>query len=115
MYFTTQRSTLPALARSALGLCLLAGVCSAYAASGFIVTKDQEKLVSVGMTRDEVRNALGRPAHNVKYMAEPGRTWTWGVATNEDSGARQTRVFDVDFGTDQKVRTMGERIETDLK
>jgi hypothetical protein len=51
----------------------------------------------------------------VKYMAEPGRTWTWGVATNEDSGARQTRVFDVDFGTDQKVRTMGERIETDLK
>jgi outer membrane protein assembly factor BamE (lipoprotein component of BamABCDE complex) len=115
MYFITQRPTMPAVVRSALGLCLLAGVCSAYAASGFTVTPEQEKLVSVGMSRDEVRNALGRPAHNVKYMAEPGRTWTWGVITSENIGSRQTRVFDVDFDTDQKVRTMGERIETDLK
>jgi len=80
----------------------------AIAASGFVVTPAQEAMIVPGMTRDAVRAALGRPAHNVRYPSEPGKTWTWGVV---GSGADSDKVFDVDFSSDGKVLHTDERIE----
>jgi hypothetical protein len=60
------------------------------------------------MSRADVRAALGRPAHNVKYMAEPGRTWTYGVLGN---GVPENTVFDVDFSADGRVLHASERVE----
>ncbi len=86
---------------------LLAGSL-ANAAGGFVVTPEQENLITKGMSRDAVRAALGRPAHNVKYPNEPGKTWTWGVI---GSGNANEKVFDVDFSADGKVAQTGERDE----
>lgn len=91
---------------------LLLGAAAAQAAGGYIVTATQEKMITVGMTRSEVMTALGRPAHNLKYRAEPGRTWTYGVRGGPDTGAGEEKVFDVDFGADGKVMSTGERTET---
>lgn len=98
--------------RTAISLALLAGTCAVYAASGFVVTTKQESLISVGMSRADVRAALGRPAHNVKYRAEPGRTWTYGVLGNPEY--TQAKVFDVDFTPDDKVLSFGERNEPEM-
>jgi uncharacterized membrane protein len=89
------------------GFCaaLLLGVAAVQAATGYTVTSAQEKQISVGMTRDMVRTTLGRPAHNVKFRAEPGRTWTYGVVGTLD------KVFDIDFSSDGKVTSMSERSE----
>ncbi len=87
-------------------LILAAGLADA--ASGYVVTPAQEALVTVGMSRDAVRAALGRPAHNIKYPSEPGKTWTWGVV---GTGSTPDKVFDVDFSADGKVAHTGERDE----
>jgi outer membrane protein assembly factor BamE (lipoprotein component of BamABCDE complex) len=90
-----------------VGVCaaLLFGVAAVQAATGFTVTLAQEKLITVGMSRDMVRSTLGRPAHNVKFRAEPGRTWTYGVVGTAD------KVFDIDFAADGKVVSVSERVE----
>jgi outer membrane protein assembly factor BamE (lipoprotein component of BamABCDE complex) len=94
------------LVRSAtLGAALLVAAFAAQAA-GFVVNAKDEARVSIGMTRDEVRSALGRPAHNMKYRSEPGRTWTYGVVGSDD------KVFDIDFSAEGKVSKMGERAES---
>jgi outer membrane protein assembly factor BamE (lipoprotein component of BamABCDE complex) len=82
---------------------LVAG--AAQAAAGFIVSAAQQTKIKAGMTRDEVRAVLGRPAHNVKYKAEPGRTWTYGIQGSED------KVFDVDFSAAGVVMTTSQRQE----
>jgi outer membrane protein assembly factor BamE (lipoprotein component of BamABCDE complex) len=95
--------------RSAL---LVAALCSAalvQAASGFIVTTAQQNAVQVGMSRAEVRALLGRPAHNVKYRDEPGRTWTYGINAHANAGAEM--VFDVDFSADGRVLSKSLRVE----
>jgi outer membrane protein assembly factor BamE (lipoprotein component of BamABCDE complex) len=112
MSITIKRPSVSTTLRATLGAALLVGVCSAYAAAGFVVTASQETLVKVGMSRAEVRNALGRPAHNVKYRAEPGRTWTYGVLGNPEH--TQVKVFDVDFSADDKVLSFGERNEPEM-
>jgi outer membrane protein assembly factor BamE (lipoprotein component of BamABCDE complex) len=112
MSITIKNLSVSATLRATLGAALLVGVCSAYAATGFVVTASQETLVKVGMSRAEVRNALGRPAHNVKYRAEPGRTWTYGVLGNPEH--TQAKVFDVDFSADDKVLSFGERNEPEM-
>jgi len=91
--------------RAAIFSTLLVCAAAAQAAGGFMVQPAQESLVKVGMTRAEVRSALGRPAHNMKYRAEPGRTWTYGIV-GEDS-----KVFDVDFSADGRVASTSERVE----
>jgi outer membrane protein assembly factor BamE (lipoprotein component of BamABCDE complex) len=107
MHTTTLTTRARSLARRVtLGAALLLSAIAAQAAGGFVVNAKDEARVSVGMTRDEVRQALGRPAHNLKYRNEPGRTWTYGVVGSTD------KVFDVDFSADGKVLTMGERSES---
>lgn len=91
--------------RTFLGAALLFGAALAQAADGYTVTAAQEKTIKVGMSRAEVRQALGRPAHNMKFASEPGRTWTYGVVGGKDT------VFDVDFTSDGKVTSSSERLE----
>jgi outer membrane protein assembly factor BamE (lipoprotein component of BamABCDE complex) len=92
--------------RSALCAALFFGAAAVQAASGYTVTVAQQAQIKPGMTRDQVRLTLGRPAHNVKYRAEPGRTWTYGVAGSEE------KVFDIDFAADGKVASTSQRTET---
>jgi SmpA / OmlA family len=84
---------------------LLLGVAAAQAAGGYIVDKDQEALITIGMDKAEVLQALGRPEADAQFRNEPGPTLTYRV-----SGARQTH-FDVDFGADGKVVSTSERID----
>ena len=95
--------------RSTLLAAVLCCAAIAQAAGGFVVTTEQQDAVRIGMSRDEVRALLGRPAHNVKYRAEPGRTWTYGINAYTNPG--QTNVFDVDFSADGLVLSKGKRIE----
>jgi outer membrane protein assembly factor BamE (lipoprotein component of BamABCDE complex) len=91
--------------RTGLAAALLLAAAVAQAATGFTVTAAQEKQIKPGMSRDAVRAALGRPAHNVKYRAEPGRTWTYGVKGKTDM------VFDIDFDASGQVLSTSERSE----
>ena len=91
--------------RAAVLASALMAAAVAQAASGYIVTAAQQTQIHAGMTRDEVRAELGRPAHNIKYPNEPGRTWTWGIQGTQD------KVFDVDFSADGKVKSMAQRSE----
>lgn len=99
-------------ARTLLAVGLVFAASAAFAATGFTVVRSQEAKITVGMARDDVRAALGRPAHNVKYMAEPGRTWTYGVLGND---VMDNTVFDVDFAPDGRVLKFSERVEAQLK
>jgi ABC-type transport system involved in cytochrome bd biosynthesis fused ATPase/permease subunit len=95
--------------RSAVFVIALCSAALAQAAAGFVVSAAQQASVKVGMSRAEVRSLRGRPAHNIKFRAEPGRTWTYGVV-----GGKSTlvdAVFDIDFSADGRVLTMGQRIE----
>jgi outer membrane protein assembly factor BamE (lipoprotein component of BamABCDE complex) len=99
-------------ARFASRIILAAGIAlatsAAFSAQGFTLTPMQEKQVTVGMSRADVRGMLGRPSHNMKFANEPGRTWTYGVV---GTGVADNTVFDVDFGADGKVMQVSERVE----
>lgn len=99
----TPHSISPA-SRALLAAGLFFGVAAAQAASGFVVTPRQEGLVSPGMSQADVQQTLGRPAHNVQYHKEPGRTWTYSVAGNDNA------LFDVDFGSDGRVLEANQRM-----
>lgn len=91
-----------------LGLALASG---AQAANGFVVNRDQEAQIKVGMSRQQVMQLLGRPAHNLKYRNEPGRTWTYGVLGATSNSTSDQLVFDVDFAADGTVAEKAERTE----
>jgi outer membrane protein assembly factor BamE (lipoprotein component of BamABCDE complex) len=91
--------------RAALLVSALLVAAVAQAAAGFTVTAMQQTTIKAGMSREEVRSALGRPAHNVKYKAEPGRTWTYGVQGSPDM------VFDIDFSSAGVVLSTSQRQE----
>ena len=92
--------------RRVLGAGLLLGMALAHAAGGFSITRDQEALVKSGMTAEQVRQALGPPARNIKFAKLPGPTWTYNIA-----GALDPVIyFDVDFGYDGRVLTARERV-----
>ena len=95
-------------ARTLVAAGLVLAASAAFAAPGFTLMQSQEAQITVGMTRDAVRAALGRPAHNVKFVAEPGRTWTYGVL---GTSVPENTVFDVDFSADGHVLHSAERVE----
>ena len=82
----------------------------AFAAKGFSVTPEQEATVKIGMTAAEVRAAIGRPAHSLKFRKSPGGTWIYDV--NEINIPATHTVFYVDFGPDLRVASTSERLET---
>jgi hypothetical protein len=102
-FITTHSAT-----RAALSIGLMAASFAAFSASGFTMMRSQEPQITVGMTRADVDALLGRPAHNLKYVNEPGRSWTYGVTGN---GVAANTVFDVDFTADGKVLHANERVE----
>ena len=63
------------------------------------------------MDKDEVRKLLGRPAHNVKFRNEPGRSWTYGVLGVDSDLDQSNTEFDVDFDSMGKVIKFQERID----
>ena len=83
------------------------GSAAAQAATGVTVTERQESAVAVGMGISEVQQALGRPAHIVKYANEPGPTWIYETA----QGPFGAKEFDIDFGSDGKVVSASEVVE----
>jgi hypothetical protein len=85
---------------------LVFGAAAAQAASGVTVTESQETAVTVGMSATEVEQILGRPAHIVSYRSAPGPTWTYNVV----GAPFGTTEFDVGFGSDGKVVSVGTRI-----
>jgi outer membrane protein assembly factor BamE (lipoprotein component of BamABCDE complex) len=98
------------LAVSAGVIATLAASGLALAAKGFSVTPEQEATVKIGMTTAEVRAAIGRPAHSLKFRKTPGGTWIYDV--NEINIPATHTVFYVDFGTDLRVTSTSERLET---
>ena len=98
--------------RTVLACGMLLASSAAFCATGFTLMQAQEAQITVGMSRSEVRDLLGRPAHNVKYMNEPGRSWTYGVL---GTAVPRNTVFDIDFSADGKVIQASERIEPILK
>lgn len=94
---------LPQVARALLAAALLGGVAAAQAAAGYTVESSQESLVTPGMSASEVEAVLGHPAKNVQYGNEPGPTFSYRLA-----GDQQT-LFDVDFDADGKVLAVSER------
>jgi outer membrane protein assembly factor BamE (lipoprotein component of BamABCDE complex) len=76
---------------------------AAQAASGITVTAGQEMKVTPGMSAAEVERTLGRPAQNMLYGNEPGRTFTYQVIDREDT------LFDVDFDANGRVVSTNER------
>jgi hypothetical protein len=85
------------------------GAAAAQAASGVWITEAQETKVAVGMTAAEVQQNLGRPARIEQYPYAPGPTWTYEV-----SGAPFGWTdFDIDFGSDGKVASVGEIVLED--
>jgi outer membrane protein assembly factor BamE (lipoprotein component of BamABCDE complex) len=90
---------------------LLLGATIVQAAGGFTIRRAQETQITAGMSRQDVMQMLGRPAHNLKFRSEPGRTWTYGVNDAAVTGASEAVVFDVEFGADGKVLATSERTE----
>ena len=88
----------------------LMGTVFSYSATGFSVTSSQEASIKVGMTAEQVRAVLGRPAHSLKFRNEPGRTWIYDVIEMDIKNTHT--VFYVDFGGDKKVLSTSERLET---
>ena len=84
---------------------LACGAMAAQAASGYIVTQQQETMVSPGMSMDQVRQVLGHPERAVHYGNEPGTTYTYRVRNQEQT------LFDVDFTADGQVLKMNERMD----
>jgi hypothetical protein len=60
------------------------------------------------MTATQVREALGRADRDVRYLHEPGATWTYQVSRGP--GADVTLV-DVKFNADGTVASTAERFE----
>lgn len=90
------------IARGLLAAALALGGAAAHAASGYTVTHAQEAAVKTGLTTNEVRQALGRPARVERFIGEAGPSWTYNVSGGNDPMA----VFEVNFGTDGKVASM---------
>ena len=83
------------------------GAAAAQAASGVTITQSQEATVGVGMSTSQVEQILGRPADVITYGRAPGPTWTYAVGGGSPFGVTE---FDVDFGSDGRVTSVGERV-----
>ncbi len=93
----------------AAGAGLLLSSAVAFAATGYTIKNADETQIKVGMDKEEVRKLLGRPAHDMKYRNEPGRTWTYGVIKSANLDEINTE-FDIDFDPAGKVVKFQERI-----
>ena len=85
---------------------LMSSSAAVDAAGGFTISVSDETAIKTGMSASEVRQRLGTPARAVHYRNAPGPTWTYNVV-----GAVFTKTeFDIQFGADDKVISMGEQV-----
>lgn len=104
-----RRLTLRATALCWLAAPVLLATGAAHAAlHGVGITSAQQKLVTTGMSADEVRQALGRPAQVLQFRNEAGPTWTYDVHT-APTGGPDLVVFDVGFDAGGRVVSARER------
>ena len=82
------------------------GAAAAQGASGGTIAQSQEATVGVGMSATQIEQILGRPADIFRYGRAAGTTWTYEV---NRAPFRMTE-FDIDFGSDGKVMSVGERL-----
>jgi outer membrane protein assembly factor BamE (lipoprotein component of BamABCDE complex) len=105
-----KKSQFKMVAVSAAIVASLSASTIAFAAAGFNVTPEQEETIKIGMTAAEVRAAIGRPAHSLKFRKTPGGTWIYDVKQIDIPATHA--VFYVDFGADLRVVATSERLET---
>lgn len=85
------------------------GALSAQAAGGYTIQQQQERLISAGMSTQEVQRHLGTPIAQVRYLGQGGPTWTY-LVTDAVSAFPGTRFeFDINFGADGRVNSTSER------
>jgi hypothetical protein len=88
----------PRLLALALGAWLASFMGPSLAASGYSVTEREAQQITAGMSPEEVRRLIGRPAHDVQYRNEPGPLWSYTV-----SGMIDPTLFEIGFSADGKV------------
>ena len=82
----------------------LASITSYAEPSGVTVQAGQESGVRPGMSQDQVRSTLGRPANDARYRNEAGSTWSYQVI------GKQWTLFEVDFDAQGQVTSTSERV-----
>lgn len=90
------------------------GALSAQAAGGYTILQQQERMISAGMSTQEVQRHLGIPIAQVRYLGEGGPTWTYFVTDVVSAFPNTTQVvlFDVSFDADGRVVSASERTVT---
>ena len=87
------------------------GAIAVNAQDGFTVSPYQESLIKPGMSKSEVRQALGRPSRDASYGVAPGSTWIYGVTGAVSDQITNTRtIYEIDFGNDGRVISAKKRI-----
>lgn len=86
------------LARWGLAACAVAALGTAQAAGGISVTQREAARITAGMSVDEVRGLLGRPASDVQFRNEPGPIWLYHV-----TDAIDPVYLEIAFGKDGRV------------
>ena len=87
---------------------LLAGVAAAHAADGVRVEPQQERLVRLRMSPDQVEQVIGQPFVIARHGFASGRTWSYEV----DRGPMASVVwFDVNFDANGAVASVDERAQ----
>jgi outer membrane protein assembly factor BamE (lipoprotein component of BamABCDE complex) len=100
----TRRMPARLLPAALLAAALAAGAGTALAAPHpAALTHQDETRVSLGMTQDQVRQALGRPERAMHFAASDSTTWTYALPAEEET------VFDVDFDASGHVSSIEER------
>jgi outer membrane protein assembly factor BamE (lipoprotein component of BamABCDE complex) len=99
-------SNTPLATRLSARLLLVAGLglgaVAAHAAPGFTVQPQDESKIQVGMTKDEVRAALGRPEQAHRYVLSNSSTWTYNVPAADDE------KYQIDFDAQGHVTDSGQ-------
>ena len=88
-----------------LGLATLACEQAVGHSGGVSIARELERRITTGMSCDEVRANLGRPATNFQYRASAGATWTYHV----EGLPPGTLDFEVAFDAACKVVSVNER------
>jgi len=84
--------------RFALALAMTLGLGAAHAAGGISVTQREAAKVTAGMSTEDVRRTIGKPASNIQYRNEPGPIWLYHV-----TDAIDPVYFEIAFDKEGKV------------
>lgn len=89
-----------------LAAAMIATACAAHAAGGISVTQREASRITAGMSTEEVRRLIGRPASDIQYRHEPGPVWLYHVTDAID------QVFlEISFGKDGKVVNISQYVD----